>query len=216
MLIDLPGHGGNNQGLFEEKERSLLQVAKQVLSVLDFHRIHAAHFVGISLGTIIIQVVQDLSPERVKTMVLGGAVEHIYSPLVTLLRVLEWVEYIIPYMWLYRMVAFILMPREQHRESREAFINEAVTLGQKEFFCWYKLLYRSVNAFFETKRIYDRTPTIYIMGSEDFMFLSTIKNNDHQLKDCCLHIIPKCGHVCNIEREREFNRISISFILSHA
>jgi pimeloyl-ACP methyl ester carboxylesterase len=215
MLIDLPGHGSSTKGLLDENERSFVQIAKRVLSVLDHHRIHVAHFVGISLGTIIIQVIQSLAPERVKTMTLGGAVERIYPPLRLLAQLLEWVKYLIPYMWLYRLVAWILMPRERHRESRQAFIKEAVNLGQKEFFCWYQLLYREINAFFERKRIYDRTPTIYIMGREDFMFLPIIQKRYRQLKHACLHIIEKCGHVCNIEKEKEFNELSINFIHSH-
>ncbi|WP_312887685.1 alpha/beta hydrolase [Paenibacillus sp. 1182] len=215
ILIDLPGHGGNEQGICDDDDRSLFRIARQILMVLDRRQIHAAHFVGISLGTIIIQAVQELSPERVKTMILGGAVERIYKPLLTFLKLMEWIEFLVPYMWLYRMAAYLLMPRKRHAEARRVFIHEAVQLGQKEFFCWYNLLCRELNPFFERKRIYDETPTLYIMGGEDFMFLPTIKTRFYHLKNSQLYIIHKCGHVCNIEREKVFNHRCIDFIRSN-
>jgi len=30
-----------------------------------------------------------------------------------------------------------------------------------------------------------------------------------------IHVIEKCGHVCNIERADEFNRVSLSFLNSY-
>jgi pimeloyl-ACP methyl ester carboxylesterase len=48
-------------------------VTEDILRLLDHLRIPRAHFVGISLGTILIRHLAELCPERVKSMVLGGA-----------------------------------------------------------------------------------------------------------------------------------------------
>ena len=46
---------------------------------------------------------------------------------------------ILPYMCLYKMLAFIIMPNRNHKESRLLFIREAKKLYQKEFIRWFKL-----------------------------------------------------------------------------
>jgi pimeloyl-ACP methyl ester carboxylesterase len=216
LLVDLPGHGGNDAGLKDESERSFESIAKKVIALIDYIGIKEAHFVGISLGTMVIQVIQQLYPDRVKSMVLGGSVERIHPPLILLARVVEWVKHFIPYMWIYRLVAWILMPRDHHEEARKTFIREAVKLGQREFFCWYRILHQEVNQFFARKKPSHGTPAIYIMGSEDYMFLPNIKKRYAKIKHARLHILAKCGHVCNIEKEKEFNDISISFIHSQS
>lgn len=216
ILVDLPGHGGNNVGLKDETERSFEHIAKMVIALLESTGIMKAHFVGISLGTMVIQVIQQLCPNIVKSMVLGGSIERIHPPLILLAKIVEGVKYLIPYMWIYRLVAWILMPREHHTEARKAFIKEAVKLGQREFFCWYRILHQEVNKFFAEKQAVHAPPVIYIMGSEDYMFLPTIKKSYGKIKNARLHILSKTGHVCNIEKEKEFNQISISFIHSQS
>lgn len=215
LLIDLPGHGGSKLGLKDLTERSFSIIADKVLDVLDSSRIQAAHFVGISLGTKVIQVLQDSSPERVKSMVLGGAIERIHTPLLLLAKTLEGLRHFIPYMWLYKFVAWILMPKAHHTEARKAFIREAIKLGQKEFFCWYRILHLEINRFFSKNRTSTETPAMYIMGSEDYMFLPIVKKRYTLYKNACLHILARCGHVCNMEKEEEFNQISIDFIHSN-
>jgi pimeloyl-ACP methyl ester carboxylesterase len=216
ILVDLPGHGGNSDGLKDTSDRSFQHIAKKVLILLDHCGIREAHFVGISLGTMVIQVLHDLASSRVKSMVLGGSVERIHPPLIWLARLVEGVRHFIPYMWLYKLVALILMPREHHTEARKTFIREAIKLGQKEFFCWYRILHLEINHFFAQKKVFNLTPAIYIMGSEDHMFLPIIKKRYARVKHASLHILQKCGHVCNIEKEKEFNQISIQFIHSHS
>ncbi len=212
LLIDLPGHGGNDEGLKDVSERSFVGIAQKVLHVLDANRIQGAHFVGISLGTMVIRVLQDISPSRVKSMVLGGAVERIHPPLLLVAKIAEGFKRIVPYMWLYQFVAWVLMPRAHNAEARKAFINEAVKLGQREFFCWYRILRLEINAFFTNKKLFDSTPTLYIMGSEDYMFLPIVSKRYKKFKNASLHILPKTGHVCNIENEKGFNELAIDFI----
>jgi pimeloyl-ACP methyl ester carboxylesterase len=216
ILVDLPGHGGNMEGLKDASERSFEHIARKVLNLLDHNNIRRAHFVGMSLGTIVIRVIHELDPCRVKSMVLSGSVEGIHPPLIWLARMVEGIRHFIPYMWLYKLVAWILMPKDHHTEARKTFIREAVKLGQREFFCWYRILHQEVNRFFGHKKVLEDTPAIYIMGSEDHMFLPIIKKRYEKVKNARLHILQKSGHVCNIEKEKEFNQISIHFIHSHS
>ena len=56
------------------------------------------------------------------------------------------------------------------------------------------------------------TPTLYIMGREDYMFLPPVEQIVAQHKYSTLEVIENCGHVCNVEKPRDFNKISINFI----
>ncbi len=47
---------------------------------------------------------------------------------------------ILPYMWIYKLLAFIVMPNKNHKESRVLFINEAKKLYQKDLKNGFSLL----------------------------------------------------------------------------
>lgn len=212
LLIDLPGHGGSSIGLKDLKEYSFEVIAKQILSVLDHLSIKKAHFVGISLGTIIIQVINELSPKRVKSMVLGGAVEAFNWFAKAIIHVAQPIKAFVPYMWLYKLSAWILMPRKHHIESRRAFVKEAYKLGKREFNCWFRL-HQEVEPFFKDLGISSfKTPTLYIMGEQDYMFLPTIMKKVEEVKHALLVVVQKSGHVVNIDQHEEFNQRSIQFL----
>ena len=50
------------------------------------------------------------------------------------------------------------------------------------------------------------------MGREDYMFLPPVEQIVAQHKYSTLEVIENCGHVCNVEKPRDFNKISIKFI----
>ena len=77
-------------------------------------------------------------------------------------------------MWIYKIFALIIMPNHNHRESRLLFIREAKKLYQKEFLRWFKLT-SEVNPLLKLfRQIELPIPTLYVMGSEDYMFLEFI------------------------------------------
>lgn len=119
---------------------------------------------------------------------------------------------ILPYLLLYRLFAFIIMPRKKHRESRNLFVREARKLYQKEFKKWFTLA-SEINPLLSFFRMKDSgIPTFYIMGEEDHMFLPSISKlvQDHRMSQ--LLVIPECGHVVNLEQPDIFNKEAIDFI----
>ena len=77
---------------------------------------------------------------------------------------------------------------------------------------WFKLT-NSVNPllkYFKEKEI--DTPMLYVMGSEDYMFLPPVQQIVEDHKQSYLEVIDNCGHVCNVEKPRIFNKVSIEFI----
>ena len=79
LLIDLRGHGKSNQLLRDlmANRYTFKAVTLDILKVLDHLKIRSAHFVGMSLGTIIVRNIAELALPRVQSMVLGGAVTRL-------------------------------------------------------------------------------------------------------------------------------------------
>ncbi len=214
LLVDLRGHGKSKKPIYEKlKQYSFDVIGDEVIDVLDHLKIKSSHFVGISLGTIITRELCERYPDRVSSMIMGGAVMKLNLRGQILMRVGAALKSVIPYLLLYRFFAFIIMPRKKHRESRNLFIGEAKKLYQKEFKRWFTLI-AEVNPLLSLFRIKDSgIPTLYIMGSEDHMFLPSIKKLVKGHKNSELFVIPDCGHVVNVERPHVFNEESTRFLL---
>ncbi|UTZ31352.1 alpha/beta hydrolase [Vibrio campbellii] len=214
LLIDLRGHGKSNQLLKElmASRYTFTAVTQDILKVLDHLKIQSAHFVGMSLGTIIVRNLAELASERVRSMVLGGAVTRLNTRSQILVRLGNIGKHILPYMWLYKLFAYIVMPQKNQRESRHLFIREAKKLCQKEFKRWF-ILAAEVNPlmrYFKDREL--PIPTLYLMGDRDYMFIKPVKEMVAVHKLSVLREIPDCGHVCNVERPDDFNQHSIEFI----
>lgn len=214
MLIDLRGHGKSadvHQAIWNE-EYTFGEITKDIIEVLDYWRIPPAHFAGVSLGTILARNLAELEPQRVKSLILAGAITRLNIQSRFLVFLGNTFKKVIPYMWLYSLFAFIIMPRKQHSESRNLFINEAKKLCQKEFIRWFKLT-KDINPllrYFKEKAI--EIPTLYVMGDQDVMFLEPVKKIVTEHKNSILEIVEKCGHVVNVEQPKRFNQYALAFI----
>jgi pimeloyl-ACP methyl ester carboxylesterase len=121
---------------------------------------------------------------------------------------------ILPYMWLYKINAWILIPSKKHAQSRKLFIREAVRLGEKEFLKWLRMsneIKENVQEFLIKEA---SAPVLYIMGERDHMFLPMVSNLVKEHINSKLEIIRNSGHVCNIDQPEIFNERSIRFIKS--
>lgn len=78
LIVDLRGHGKSKHEKFKlDKKYTFEKVSKDVLEVLDHLKIQKAHFIGISLGTLIIRMIGEMQPERIKTLIMGGAITRL-------------------------------------------------------------------------------------------------------------------------------------------
>lgn len=214
LLVDLRGHGESaklHSGR-DGEPYTFDAVSREVLEVLDDAGIASAHFVGISLGCLIIRTIADIAPERVRSMVLGGAIVRLNLRSRALVLIGNTLKRVLPFMWLYRLYAWILLPRAGHRESRLIFIREAQKLARKEFLRWFRLTMELTPLL----RIFEERetdiPTLYVMGEEDYMFLPAVRRIAERHARSVLHVIERCGHVCNIEKPLAFNTVSLAFM----
>jgi len=213
MFIDLFGHGCTLEQLNAYTFETL---AKSAINVMDEENIESAHLFGVSLGTIVMDAFSLLAPDRIKSMVLGGAVHGYDFKSRVALKTGALLQWVLPYMWLYRLFAFIMMPKQSHKRSRQVFIREAKKLGGQEFRKWYKLM-ESLEPFYASfpDCTENKIPRLYISGDEDHLFLPFVVKNHLCDPLSSIHIIEKCGHVCNIEKHEEFNRVTLSYLNSY-
>ena len=216
LMVDLRGHGKSQKSFYRTITRkySFSSVSQDILEVLDKEKIKSSHFVGISLGTILIRNLAEKKPNLVKSMIMGGAIIKFNLRSRFLIFVGNLFKSVVPYMLLYKLFAFIIMPNKNHKDSRSLFVNEAKKLYQKEFIRWFKLT-AEINPLLRLFRMKDlKIPTLYIMGDEDHLFLPSIKNIVEKHVNATMVVLQKCGHVVNVEKATVFNEKTIKYINS--
>ncbi len=213
LLIDLRGHG-ESQSIITQKRYTFDIITNDIIEVVDHLNIEKSHFIGISLGTILIRCVAEKRPKLVESMIMGGAVLKLNLQSKLLMGLGNFLKSVLPYMYLYKLFAFVIMPKDNHKKSRLLFVKEAKKLCQKEFIRWYQLTSKinKLLHFFSVKEV--KIPTLYVMGEQDYMFLPFIKELVTKHTSAQLHIIKNCGHVVNVEQSTEFNTQVISFLTS--
>jgi pimeloyl-ACP methyl ester carboxylesterase len=215
LLLDLRGHGESKTNLkkaFQQKY-TFSALANDILEVLNHLKIEKSHFVGISLGTILIRQLAEMYPERVQSMIMGGAILKMNFRSQILMVVGNTFKYVLPYLILYRFFAFVIMPNKNHKQSRILFINEAKKLYQKEFIKWFKLTAEINPVLKWFRQVELNIPTLYIMGEEDYMFLPAVRKVvASHYRSSTLCVIQNSGHVVNVEQPILFNSEVLSFI----
>ena len=215
LVVDLRGHG--DCGIENSPTKYTLDLVSQdILKVIDELKIEKAHFVGISLGTMLIRQLAETNPERFHTMVLAGAVIRITPRLQFLIGIANMLKKVIPFMWLYKMFAWIIMPRKKHKVSRHLFIQEARKIKHREFLRWLSLTGGIAKYLLKINEKDTHIPTMYIMGDEDYVFLEPVRRLVKIQPSSRLIILKDSGHVCNVDQADQFNKVSLQFLLSHS
>ena len=218
LILDLRGHGNSKPTLKDtfNSKYTFDSITNDIVEVIEHLKIQKSHFIGISLGTILIRNLAEKRPELVKSMTMGGAIIKLNFRSQVLMKLGVVFKSVVPYMLLYKLFAFIIMPKRNHKNSRMLFVNEAKKLYQKEFIRWFKLT-AEINPllrFFRAKDI--KIPTLYIMGAEDHLFLPSIRHIVSEHLSSTIFVIENCGHVVNVEKPVTFNVQTIRFIQSLA
>ncbi len=212
LLIDLRGHG-KSAASPEGTQYTFDKIIEDLIEVLDHNKINKSHFVGISLGSILIQKMLFKYQSRVEKIGLGGAILNLNFQSRVLMFFGNLTQSILPFIWIYTFFAYVIMPYRNHRKSRALFIREAKKLSQNEFKRWYKLT-KKILPLLEKIRSYKlKTPVLYIMGKEDYMFLPFVKEVVQAHVSSSLITLSDSGHVVNIDQPEQFNNNLLTFLL---
>ena len=212
LLIDLRGHGKSEVSP-KGKEYTFEIIIDDILNVLDHNKIEKSHFVGISLGSILIQKMIQLHSNRVEKIGLGGAILNLNLQSRFLMFMGKLTQSIFPFIWIYTFFAYVIMPYKAHRKSRALFIKEAKKISHAEFGRWYKLTATILPVLAKIRVKQLKPPTLYIMGIQDYMFLPFVKKIIMIHQNATLITLPGSGHVVNIDQPDLFNDHLLNFFL---
>jgi len=216
LLIDLSGHG-KSESRFDENSKegyTFEMITGDIVEVLNLLSIKKSHFIGVSLGTIIVRDIADRFPNLVESLVLAGAILKFNIRSNMLMIFGNFLRSIVPYILLYKLEAFIIMPKKNHRESRLLLVKECKKLNQKEFIRWCKLT-RGIKKVLKSQRQNDiKTPSLYVMGAEDHLFLPSVRKAVLSFTNAQLCVLENSGHVVNIDQPKPFNDMVIKFLKS--
>ena len=118
LLLDLRGHGKSKSIPINpfKKKYTFNSITNDILEVVNAEKIKKSHFVGISLGSILIRNFAEKNPTRVKSLIMGGAITKLNFRSKVLMFLGNSTKSILPYMWIYKLFAFIVMPNNNHKD----------------------------------------------------------------------------------------------------
>ncbi|OCS91749.1 alpha/beta fold hydrolase [Caryophanon latum] len=214
LCIDLPGHGDSPCVHSYEDHFNYDIVVREVEKTMEALNIQRAHFVGISLGSIVIHHLLQKAPERVLSAVLGGTITRFNAWSKGLLVIGQAIKHMTPHMWIYRLFAHVMMPKGRHAKSRSLFIREAKKMTRRNFFTWFTLIQNVEQTYKYAHR--SPVPKLYISGEEDHLFVRALLKDIQRDIHAKALVLKKCGHVCNIEKAQAFNEAAIAFVHAHS
>lgn len=212
LLVDLRDHGQSKDIAEGIHGFGFDTVSNDVIHVMDELQIAEAHFIGVSMGSIIIRHIEKQQPHRVASVVLAGGIFKMSKKIKVLTTIARALTRILPFQTLYQLFALVLLPRNNHAASRRVFIREAQKLKNKEARKWLGLIGKLNKTLSEMFKEKIHAPCLVVMGAQDHVFLEPAKEYVAKYGEVILEVIERCGHVCNIERAGEFNNRCLNFI----
>ncbi|MEZ4984564.1 MAG: alpha/beta hydrolase [Saprospiraceae bacterium] len=213
LLLDLRDHGQskNLQPHFDTYDFDI--VTDDIVRLLEHLAIPKAHFLSLSLGSIILQRLHEKKPDCIASMIMAGGVFKADWKIHFFAHSGKFFSYIIPFRWIYDIFSWIVLPRKNHQPSRRLFRLQSQKLSSQEFLKWlglYRDFFKVVKRFYR-KRL--ETASLVIMGGQDHVFLQAAIHFAHQQAHLAkLVILDGCGHICNIEQAKLFNTEVLHFL----
>ena len=211
LLLDLPGHGRNAEKAIYKVDAQKLHTG--IRETMDHLRIEKAHFVGMSLGTVVIANFAIRYPDYVDTIIFGGSALKLSGIYKRALILANRIKRLVPYEFLYKFFAWFMMPRKSHKKSRLIFLREVVKLRKETLFAWMEYLMCTLNPDKMLAKLdFLGKKILFISGDEDHCFIRDAKAIAAKMKSTEIRINEKCGHICSIESWKNFNRIALDYL----
>jgi pimeloyl-ACP methyl ester carboxylesterase len=216
LLLDLRDHGLSKDLSPEYDNYDFDIVTEDVLSLLDHLGIARAHFLSMSLGSVILQKLDEKRPELINKMVMAGAVFKATWKIHLFVHTAKLLNYLLPYRVMYDLFSWIVLPRNNHAFSRRLFRLQSRRLSPSEYLKWvglYKDFFRLLHRFFNREL---RKMSLVVMGAEDHVFFRAAKRFAARHQNAHLVVFDQCGHICNIEQYERFNQTVVEWLLAPA
>lgn len=215
VLVDLPSHGRaeNIKYIYGDEykiENCVSDIKELFRHLFKNYEIDKLHLMGVSLGTVVIHELLKTESEKIKSVVLIGAVISFNKVGKLLINVGTFLKRFVKIKYLYNLMAHILLPSRRNRTSRKLFIKEAKKVKEKEFQKWFYML-EGIESVYNNEVYKEDVTKMYVTGELDHIFLQAVKERTINDKNSTLRIMSKTGHVCNVDNSLEFNGILTEF-----
>jgi len=211
LFIDLRGHG-KSKNIILGSDFNLATACNDIINVLNFLNIKSSHFIGISFGSLLILKLLKTHNQYINKSVLAGAITSFNNFTRFLLLCLNLLKGILPNMYLYKLFAYIIMPKTNHKESRRLFIQEAKLISRKVFTKWLSLIPELKKFIINLEKINFNKKILFLSGQDDYLFSEGVKSFASK-NDLFSYIsVEKAGHVVNIDKPSIFNQHVIKYI----
>ena len=214
LLLDLRDHGYSKNMIPEYDAYDFQIVASDILKVIDKLNITRAHFMSLSIGSVILQKLDIMRPKLIDNLVMAGAIFDGSKFMHAFVHCGKLLTNIIPFRAFYSIFSFIVLPRKNHRLSRYIFRRQSKRMTSVEYLKWvqlYKPFFKLIKAYV-TREL--PRPCLIVMGDQDHIFGNAAKKFAAQQKNAVLSIIRGCGHVVSIESPKRFNELALDFLQS--
>ena len=214
LLLDLRDHGQskNIEPAFNAYNFDI--ICDDILEVVDHLGITRAHFLSLSLGSVILQKLNEQRPELIDRMIMAGGVFRATLKMKAFVHSAKFLNYFLPYRVMYDLFSWIVLPRKNHRYSRRLFRLQSQKLSPREYLKWvglYKDFFRLLRRFFNREL---GKLSLIVMGDQDHVFFNAAQRFVSKHKNAHLVVFEQCGHICNIEQWERFNQIALNFLLN--
>ena len=211
LFIDLRGHG-KSHNIHLDTNFNLFTACEDIINVLKFLKIKNSHFIGISFGTLLIFKLMESHKKYINKSILAGAITSFNYFTRFLLICVNLLKSILPNMFLYKLFAYIIMPKSNHKESRLIFINEAKVIDRKVFDQWLKLIPDFKKTILYLNPINFNKYILFISGNDDYLFSEDVRQFASKNKFLSYYSIKGAGHVVNIDKPSVFNKKVIEYL----
>ena len=212
LLVDLAGHGDSATEGYGEGF-NFVRISNQVMEVVNHLNIEKGHYMGLSLGTIVVREIAERHPEAVKSMLMAGAITRVTPGLQVMLSLIEKFQRVLPFKLLKKSFTWFLVPQERYQDSKNVFYKSAERISYDSFLNWIRLnrgISKRLKVLFDVPAT---IPTVYLTGEDDWLFLKHIQRTVRLGGEkSILVIVPNSGHICNVDNKTFFNAAAIDFM----
>ena len=212
LLLDLRDHGASEIINPSPIQYDFELISNDIKEVIDHLEIAKAHFITLSLGSILIQDLSMRYPTYIGKVVMAGGVFNANIILKCFIQAAKTLNKILPYALMYRLCSYILMPHKRNQISRKIYQREAQKLTGEAYMRWVSLskyFIKLLKRFFKAKSSFEN---LIIMGGQDYVFLSGARKYASNQPKSTFIVIPAVGHICNIDGRNVFNDHVIQFL----
>jgi pimeloyl-ACP methyl ester carboxylesterase len=154
-------------------------------------------------------------PHGIASLLFAGPIVSLNVKLRVLARAGLVIAKIIGFRNFYSLMAKIILPRKNHKKSREIFVRESKFLSIEEYRKWTAMYGRYLD---DTLRklfsFQPQVPMLIMVGGQDHLFLKPTIRYVEQFESVTLEIVQRCGHLVSLEKSDIFNNKCLDFLRS--